>query len=172
MKHPPLHFRPTSSAGFSLIEVTLAIGIISFALMAVIALLPVGLRSVQNATEQAGAAVVLESLSTALRHSATENPDQFEIFFASEKHSFSGPQTFTWEDLTLEGEKDADRKRLSAVVNVTELPKATTPGRAVVSIAWSAAANPQWDATNQRWTRAEGFMTSGLIFHPPTETMP
>ncbi len=48
MNHPPLR-RATSA--FSLIEVTLAIGIIAFALTAVVGLLPVGLTSFRQAVD-------------------------------------------------------------------------------------------------------------------------
>lgn len=164
--------RPTQVSGFSLIEVTLAIGIIAFALMAVIALLPIGLRSVKSATERAGAAAVLESISTALRHSATETPGEFKIISASGTNTFSGPTNFVWNDLTLEGEEDALAKRLAARVDILAIPTATNAGRAVVSVAWSAASNPEWNSDTQQWSRSEGFLTSGLLFHLPTDPTP
>ena len=55
------------STGFSLIEVTLAIGITAFALIAIVGLIPTGLRSTQEANDQARATEVLKLAATAIR---------------------------------------------------------------------------------------------------------
>ena len=53
------------TAGFSMIEVTLAVGIIGFCLVAVIGLLPTGLRTQQDAQEEARAASALNMVASA-----------------------------------------------------------------------------------------------------------
>ena len=55
-------------AAFSLIEVVLAIGVIAFALVLVIGLLPVGLNSMKHAREQAAAAVCMSQISQAVMY--------------------------------------------------------------------------------------------------------
>jgi Tfp pilus assembly protein PilV len=45
----------TSIAGFSLVEVTLAIGVVSFCLLTLLALIPAGLMSVQSSTQESNA---------------------------------------------------------------------------------------------------------------------
>ncbi len=45
----------TSIAGFSLVEVTLAIGVVSFCLLTLLALIPTGLKSVQSSTQESNA---------------------------------------------------------------------------------------------------------------------
>jgi len=74
---------------FSLVEVTLAIGIVSFALIAVLGLLPVGLKSVKNANEQAGAANVLNAIADGLRSASTTNSSNFVGSFGTNQISFS-----------------------------------------------------------------------------------
>lgn len=63
-------FRPVRCAhrrAFSLVEVTLALGVIAFALVALIGLLPTGLKSQQQAQEEAEAVSALNMVSTAVR---------------------------------------------------------------------------------------------------------
>lgn len=55
--------RDCKTSAFSLIEVTLSIGIIAFALVALIALLPIGLMANRNAAEQARAMQTLNALA-------------------------------------------------------------------------------------------------------------
>lgn len=154
---------------FSLVEVTLAIGIVSFALLAVMGLLPVGLQSVKNASEQAGAASVLNSLSDAIRNaqSSTNNAGvvAYSASFAGKNVSFStSPINETWDSLTLEGTTNSQTRRLVARLDLIAPPTQTTPGRGTVSVAWSAAANPTWNASSQTWANAEGSLTTGIQF--------
>jgi type II secretory pathway pseudopilin PulG len=60
-------FRCVSWAGFSLIEVVIALGIISFALVGILGLLPVGLNSQKQGAEQARAVQVLNDVTRAVR---------------------------------------------------------------------------------------------------------
>jgi type II secretory pathway pseudopilin PulG len=157
---------------FSLVEVTLALGIVSFALIAVLGLLPVGLKTVKNANEQAGAANVLNAIADGLRRAASTNSVDFSNSFAGQviQYSIAGGTApdVKWTDLTLEGlaETEHSPKRLSAVLNITPPGSLAIPGRATVSVAWSAQASPGWDANTQKWTKADGAITSGIQFLP------
>ncbi len=53
--------------GFSLVEVTLALGILAFCLVTMVALLPVGLNSQKDAMEEARASGVLQMATAAVR---------------------------------------------------------------------------------------------------------
>lgn len=57
-------FRPTHRAGFTLVEVTLAIGIISFAFVAMFGLLPVGLSVSRQAMDTTIEAQIVQQLKT------------------------------------------------------------------------------------------------------------
>ncbi|MFZ4774931.1 MAG: hypothetical protein ACOYM3_06200 [Terrimicrobiaceae bacterium] len=162
-----------TSSAFSLVEVTLAIGVASFALIAVLGLLPVGLKSVKNANEQAAAANVLNAVACSLRTASSTNSLDFFNTFAGQAIQYSvgsGASTIivSWNNLTLEGSTETSQspKRLSAVLNFTPPGTLITTGRATVTVAWSAQANPTWNATTQQWTNADGAITSGLQFLP------
>ena len=61
-----------SPSAFSLVEVTLSIGIISFGLLAVVGLLPTGLSSVKNAQEQAFATQMANAIATCVQSSSNK----------------------------------------------------------------------------------------------------
>lgn len=164
-----------SSAGFSLVEVTLAIGIVSFALLAVVALLPVGLKSVKNSAEQAAGAAVLESLSEALRNAATTNGTDYEVNFSGTTKTFAagGNSTHVWDwpNITLEGFEmpgSAANRRIVGRLEILQTPSADglRPGRAVASVAWSAMANPAYNTNTRTWDKAEGSLSAPLQFFP------
>jgi uncharacterized protein (TIGR02598 family) len=69
MNRPPL-----SPAGFSLVEVTLALGVAAFCMIAIFGLLPLGVQSNQNAISQTAAASVLSSVVADLRATPKANP--------------------------------------------------------------------------------------------------
>jgi len=54
-------------SGFSLVEVTLALGVAALCLMTVFAFLPVGLRTTQNAKEQLASADIISAVAADLR---------------------------------------------------------------------------------------------------------
>ena len=59
----------TAAAAFSLVEVTVAIGIAAFCLIAVFGLMPVGVQTNRNATSQTAATNILSSVMSDLRAS-------------------------------------------------------------------------------------------------------
>ena len=165
--------KATHPNGFSLVEVTLALGIVSFALLAVVGLLPTGLKSIKNANEQAGAANSLAAIAHSLRNATSTDGTNFKWFFGGKTNSFvrggSPPPPATWTNLNLDGKiaKPNDAPRLSARVDVLKAPGADhSPGEAVISVAWSAQSNPQWDANSKQWDKADGFVLSGIQFLP------
>src|SRR5438067_2326768 len=86
--------------GFSLVEVTIALGIGAFCLIAIFGLLPVGLTSNRNSVEQTKAAGVATAVFTDLRTPNPAKPSQ------SPRYGFDltkkTPQTlFTLEDGSL-----------------------------------------------------------------------
>lgn len=158
--------------GFSLTEVVLALGIVSFAMVAVVGLLPVGLQAVKNSHDQASAAQVLASLADSLRRA--QNTDGAYTFqFAGGNTTFSLDGTtknLSWTNLTLEGDPEStirNPKRLRADLILICPANSTSPGRATVSVGWSAQSpRLHFDSTTLTWTNAEGSLTSGLVFLP------
>ncbi|HEY8966061.1 MAG TPA: Verru_Chthon cassette protein B [Candidatus Methylacidiphilales bacterium] len=62
---------PTRPAGFSLIEVVIAIGVVSLAILPLIALLPAGLKTNRSSTAQTGAMGLLTAISADIRTAAS-----------------------------------------------------------------------------------------------------
>jgi type II secretory pathway pseudopilin PulG len=60
--------RTSESSAFSLVEVVIAIGVAAFCLVAMLGLIPTGVKSVKTATEQTVAAALLQEVATDLRN--------------------------------------------------------------------------------------------------------
>lgn len=73
--------------GFSLVEVTLALGVATFCLVGLFGLLPVGFQATQNSASQTAAASVLSSVVADLRATPKTSPmsPQHEITFGNAK---------------------------------------------------------------------------------------
>ena len=75
------------SAGFSLVEVTLALGVAAFCLIALFGLLPLGVQTNQTSISQTAAASVLSSVGADLRatpKTSLRSP-QYDITFGAAK---------------------------------------------------------------------------------------
>lgn len=158
-----------NSSAFSLVEVTIALGIVSFSLVAILGLLPVGLKMVKNADEQRGGGVVLTSLAEAVRSARTTNNTNFTWTYNGQDYPFTVGQTgtvsTTIDNLNLEGMGDvASERRFTARVEIIPPTNLASVGRGTLSVAWSAQANPTWDSTTKSWTKADGALTTGIQF--------
>ncbi len=156
-------------SGFSLVEVVVAIGIASFALLAVVGLLPVGMKSAQTAREQAAAASVMNSIANALRYAETTNGTVYSNSFAGQGIAYTiggAAMTVAWDTLDLNGRVvDSASTRLKVRLVLAPPVNSMTPGQALISIAWPAQApNLKWD--NNKWTNASGHLTTGIQFLP------
>ena len=78
-----------STSAFSLVEVTLALGVAAFCLIAVFGLLPVGVQTNRNATSQTAATSLLASVIADLRATpkppAVNTSSQYKIVFGTSK---------------------------------------------------------------------------------------
>jgi uncharacterized protein (TIGR02598 family) len=95
-----MRFFSSKNAAFSLIEVTLALGVAAFCLIAVFGLMPVGVQTNRNATSQTAATNIVAAVVADLR--ATPNPPrintsvQYQITFGTAKALyFDGAGQFT-----------------------------------------------------------------------------
>jgi uncharacterized protein (TIGR02598 family) len=73
------------ASGFSLVEVTLALGIAAFCLIAVFGLMPVGVQANRNATSQTAATNIVAAVIADLRATPRNSPtsSQFSIAFGT-----------------------------------------------------------------------------------------
>lgn len=79
-----------STDSFSLVEVTLALGVAAFCLIAVFGLLPIGLKTNQNAISQTASASIIAAVVADMRATprATATSTQFGITFGTAKTLF------------------------------------------------------------------------------------
>ena len=75
----------SKNAAFSLIEVTLALGVAAFCLIAVFGLMPVGVQTNRNATSQTAATNIIAAVVADLRATpiANSTSSQFGITFGT-----------------------------------------------------------------------------------------
>ena len=84
------------SAGFSLVELTLALGIAAFCLIAVLGLVPVAALTNRNATSQTAATNIIASVIADMRASTSSTSPQYNITFGTAKTLyFDGAGQFT-----------------------------------------------------------------------------
>ena len=164
-------------SGFSLIEVTLAIGIIAFALLTVVALLPVGLSANQNARDQAQAAQIVKAIGISIQ-SAVVKPNTTYTYAALPPYgpgltAASGAIVLgTWdvpaiassaavtpvkqtlaigEDGTPVDPSKNSNYRFLAAVSITPPKDRLSLGKACIMVAW-----PGPPLTAQNWIRVTG----------------
>lgn len=141
---------PIFSAGFSLIEVAIAFGVISFAVVVLLALLPVGLSSSREGSAEEAATELLAAASADLRNASPgatatsffhlpPNP-QGEV---TEYFSASGAKTATAADarfrLTITGRANANPGLQVLYVTVSWPPQVTPPTGLVETLVMRAA---------------------------------
>jgi len=73
------------AGGFSLVEVTLALGVAAFCMIAVFGLMPAGLQTSRNATSQTAATGVIASVIADMRSTNSSTSPQYGITFGTAK---------------------------------------------------------------------------------------
>jgi uncharacterized protein (TIGR02598 family) len=137
------------TSAFSLVELTLAIGIAAFCLIAVFGLMPIGVQTNRNATSQTAATAILSDVVADLRATpkTTNTSSQFGITFGTNPPPlyFDGAGQFTtllstdsryqliiaWTSTTPTGARYADLK--------VTWPATATPANASGSVETFAA---------------------------------
>jgi len=140
-----------AKGSFSLVELTLALGVASFCLIAVSGLLPVGIRTSQDAISETASASILSAVIADLRATpkTSATSPQFGLIFGS-------PATLYFDSNGRSATMTASRYRLtiSFPANPTGSYAATF---AYLEVSWPAPVNP---AT----TPPAGFVESFAAF--------
>ena len=151
---PPLH----SIAAFSLIEVTLALGIAAFCFIGVIGLIPVGVQTNRNATSQTVATNIMAAMVSDLRATSKTKfgSAQFGITIPSDHSSGADsncqPCSSCWSAQTQTRYFDGSGKVVASgaalyrvTLTLVQNPRATTTTGALfydVRATWPAQADP------------------------------
>ena len=131
-----IHF----TAGFSLVEVTLALGVAAFCLIALFGLLPLGVQTNQSSISQTAAASVLSSVVADLRATpkASSTSPQYDITFGIAKFLYFDSEG---RDVSLTDPNAAPRYR----VTITFPPGpvgAFAPTFVSLKVTWPALVDP------------------------------
>jgi uncharacterized protein (TIGR02598 family) len=94
----PRHSRRPAAArraGFTLVEVTVAIGIVAFAMIGMLGLLPVGLTTFQEASTTSIRAQIVQAITSDIARSDSSNISTGTHYFDNEGNSLetNGPKT-------------------------------------------------------------------------------
>ncbi len=163
-----LCFPKARHKAFTLVEVTMALGIISFCLLVLVGLLPQGLNTLKNANDRSAAAGALSRLIGDVRNGNFDGVDRYQaatytnLFWrigSTGLVEYTQLLNFSGQPVVL-----ASDARMVARVEMMPPPNLIGTGRARVSIAWPAAA--VWNVTSRTWENAEGSLTQGIIFVP------
>lgn len=160
------------SAGFTLAEVVLALGIVSFCLLAIVGLLPVGMNSIRSARNEIAAASVTQWISNAIRNaSVTGTTSSFEYTALSPYSSLSwstGGSSVAkdYSNLSYGGTPSNNilDQQFNVHIELSPPSSLAASGTALVSVAWPTRA--QWDADNRRWINAQGSISTWIVFLP------
>jgi uncharacterized protein (TIGR02598 family) len=138
-----------STSAFSLVELTLAIGIAAFCLIAVFGLMPVGVQTNRNATSQTAATNILSTVLADIRTTANVTPSAtpsplYNIAMPARDGSNTTPQTLyfdgTGQFTTSLGANS--RYRLSVTFPANPDPSPFKATYAELRVTWPAAATP------------------------------
>jgi uncharacterized protein (TIGR02598 family) len=126
--------RSRSQKAFSLVELTLAMGVSSFCLLSILGVLPVGLASNQNSRERTAAASLARGIVADLRALA-----QTPSLTSSPQYALQLSRAFSEVYLAEDGTKLPDKENARYLATVTT--NASSPTAFVnIRITWPAAA--------------------------------
>ncbi len=158
-------FRLRHPTAFSLVEVMLALGVVSFCLLSIVGLLPTALRSVKNANAEAAAANALTQIADSLRNATTTNATSYTAggAFSDISWNLGAASNTLIKYLALDGQPtNSASARFVAQIDLVPPSDLHSVGRARVSIAWPAVST----CSNNVWSKADGSLCSGLQFLP------
>jgi Tfp pilus assembly protein PilV len=130
-------------AGFSLVEVTLAIGIIAFALVAILGLIPVAENSAREATEDTKTSLIGQDVFVRVRASLNSTAS-----FTNPSTIFPNPSVGPSFYYTNEGVFFSDAVNLSTALSTAKLNGLPLPNYAATVIVGANFANPLPNVNN------------------------
>lgn len=150
-------------SAFSLIEVTISIGIVAFALIAVVGLLPVGLSSQKQANEQATGVQALARISEALQGVYLKAGSNTFLPPVSDLDASSGPKTYYLQGNGTLTASPAGARQVIYIKNFALTGARTNLLPVYVSVAWPSVA--EYSGTN--WTKQQGSVSTFLYINLP-----
>jgi len=164
---------------FSLVEITLAIGVVSFALLAVLALLPIGMGNARNAYEEAFAVQTLRAISASIQQASQSTNSMLDYTALAPFNNASQGAMLHWQvgsapqesifyiaenGLPSIAKTDA---RLLACIQLVPPPDRLSVGKATVTLAWPPAAIKTpvpWVGSRPQLSNEQGRVESVIYF--------
>lgn len=167
-----------SHSGFSLVEVAIAIGILSFCLIAILGLFPTGMQVMSRTTEEARGMQTLAALAASIRSASSTNQVDYTAAapFTNLTWQVGGSridQTFyVTEEAQVANSAGDPGVRQSIFLSLVPPVGNFSPGTAYVGVAWpAAAAVTAWQApaaTDQAaaptLSKEKGYVSTTVIF--------
>lgn len=140
---------PPRSTAFSLVEVTLALGVAAVALLAILGLLATGSQINRTATEQAASSDILTAVANDLRATPATTATSMQFAIAIPPNPVGAPiSTTLYSDSTGQSSMSLDSASRYRLVS-TFLPNegGRTATLVTLRLTWPAAANPTETST-------------------------
>ena len=149
-----------------MIEVTLALGLVSFCLIALLGLLPAGLQTVKETQERSAAANCLEKITEAIRNAPASGGKYTALGnYSTLSWSMGGaPVTSIFTNISITGDPVSftTDQRLTAYVKIVPPTDALSSGSAQISVAWPNRAT--WNTGASAWSHSLGSLSTWMIF--------
>ncbi len=165
--------------GFSLTEVVIAIGILSFCVIAIVGLMPAGLRVTEQGVEEGRAMQTLASLSTSLRSATSSDGTNFTAAkpFTNLSWRVGGSRentTFFFTENASVSTSSSDSRQL-VFISLVPPTNGLATGTAYAGVAWPGAGTKvsNWtapgataDAASPSIGNQRGYVSTTVIFTP------
>ncbi|GAB4182566.1 MAG: hypothetical protein Fur0032_23590 [Terrimicrobiaceae bacterium] len=159
--------RPNSpQAAFSLIEVSMAIGIVAFAFLGILTLLPAGLKSVRDSSVRNTVSLTERAVAESLRSATSADGTNFTFYVGTNSYTYQtgNPLSTLLPAFTSAGTPALVGDAAVAVrLDIFPPTNSLGPARAIVSTAWPASAT--WSGA-AGWQGAEGNARRAITFLP------
>lgn len=154
----------TNHSGFSLVEVTIALGIIAFCVVAVFGLLPTALRSVKEANDRRNAVEVMNGIAgDLLSRSGMETQATNRLSGVFSNVTWSSAVVKTNVIIPADGRLgEPNGQLMKAALEIVPPASRFGAGMAKISIAWPETANINASGV---WTNAQGSVRTIVYFN-------
>lgn len=154
--------------GFSLVEVTIALGIIAFCVISVVALLPMGMNSLQSARERRNGTEVLNLLAGDLlsKRQTLAGMNSLPGVFSNYSWSIGGTNVTGVLEVPADGRQASsggDLTTMQVFFSIDPPKDRWSAGLARLSVAWPGSATRKPDNT---WANARGHSDAVIYFSP------
>ncbi|MEO6970936.1 MAG: hypothetical protein ABI217_08580 [Chthoniobacterales bacterium] len=175
------HDSQSASAGFSMIELALAIGVFGFCLLAVVGLLPIGMKTQRASQEQSRAGSALDMVYSAAQslrftdRSSGHPTWAFPSYFSNSSSAFlvwvsQGQYNYTFfvgdGGLIIPDSDTTTQRKQTLYVKVFPPQIEGQPVQIYAALAWPYKPTDNNTTTPDQMTGREGFLDTFVAFNP------